>query len=178
MQYKKFRDVIVVENGVLLMGTRPVIPLLLRKSVIAAAHREHFGMNTTKSHLRRNAWWPGLDRDVEKYVANCAECSKKTKTNVVSQSFRWELEELPFRRVHMNWAFVPRVGEVLITVDSFSGWPEAFVCKDRSSATVLKALKSVFARFGVPRMLVTDHAKEFISEEIVAWLRQVGCEKI
>ena len=53
-----------------------------------------------------------------------------------------------------------------IMVDSFSGWPEVFVCEDRSSATVLKALKSVFARFGVPRMLVTDHAKEFISEEI------------
>ncbi len=104
------------------------------------AHSEHFGMTTTKCRVRRNAWWPGLDKDVERHVAACLQCTRKPKANVVSDSFRWEPEQFPFRRVHMDWAFVPCVGEILILVDAFSGWPEAFVCKDRRCGTVLKVL--------------------------------------
>jgi hypothetical protein len=96
----------------------------------------------------------------------------------VGECFRWEPEQLPFRRVHIDWANIPRIGEVLICVDSFSGWPEAFVCRSRSSSTVLKCLKCVFARFGVPRVLVSDNAKEFISEDVVCWLKNIGCEKV
>ena len=43
---------------------------------------------------------------------------------------------------------------------------------------MLKIFTSVFSKFGVPLMLVTDNAKEFISEEVIVWLRRIGCEKI
>ena len=48
--YKKNQHGFCIENSVLVLGTRPVIPLLLRKSLIATAHSEHFGMSTTKLH--------------------------------------------------------------------------------------------------------------------------------
>ena len=176
--YKRNQQGLCVENGVLILGTRPVIPELLRNSLMAAAHSEHFGMSTTKLHLRRNVWWPGMDKDVERFVGRCNECAKKPKSNIVSNRFKWEMEELPFRRVHMDWCFIPKVGEVIILVDAYSGWPEAFLCKNRCASSVLRILKSVFARFGVPLMLVTDNAKEFISEDVVVWLRKIGCEKV
>lgn len=119
-----------------------------------------------------------MDRDVERFISACSECFKKPKSNTTSCMYRWEVEPLPFRRIHMDWACLPKVGEVLIIVDAMSGWPEAFPCPDRSSKSVLKVLKAVFSRFGVPLQLVSDNAKEFISEEVEAWLRMVGTEKV
>ena len=56
---------LVIDNEVFSCDTRPVIPKLLRDSVIGAAHSVHFGMITTKCRVCRNVWWPGLDKDVE-----------------------------------------------------------------------------------------------------------------
>ena len=62
---------------------------------------------------------------------------------------------------------VPKMGEVLILVDACSGWPEALPCGNPSSGSVLKVLKTVFSRFDIPTEMVTDNAREFISEDVL-----------
>ena len=59
----------------------------------------------------------------------------------------------------MDWAAIRGVGEVLILVSAYSGGPEAFLCHKRESITVKNILQSIFARYGVPRELVSDNAK-------------------
>ena len=176
--FKKNREALTVENNVMLLGTRPVIPQVLRKQLISSAHEGHFGMSTTKLRLRQNVWWPGMDRDVEGYIRNCSACARKSKSNTERITHKWQEEETPFSRVHLDWAYVKNVGEILILVDAMSGWPEAVLCKDRSSETVLRVLRTLFARFGVPRVVVTDNAKEFVSTEVVEWLNHIGAEKL
>ncbi len=73
---------------------------------------------------------------------------------------------------------IPNIGQILIVVDAMTGWPEAFVCKDRSSTTIRRILQSVFGRFGVPIQVVSDNAQEFISDELVTWLERVGATTI
>ena len=71
-QYKKNATALSVVDGILILGTRPVVPRMIRSKVIETAHRSHFGMSTTKLLLKRNVWWPGMDRDVENYIRNCS----------------------------------------------------------------------------------------------------------
>ena len=70
----------------------------------------------------------------------------------------------PFQRLHMDWAYTKEVGEVLVIVDSGSGWIEAFKCKDRSTKSVITCLEVVFTRFGSPETLVSDNAKKNLSQ--------------
>jgi hypothetical protein len=177
-QFKKSHAALSVDNEVILLGTRPVVPSLLRVRFIKIAHRSHFGMSITKNHLKQNVWWPGMDRAVEEFVRRCAVCSNKPKANVERVSHKWEVPVKPFERIHIDWAVVPQVGNILILVDAMTGWPEAFICRDRSSLTVKNVLQSTFARFGVPNVVVSDNAKEFISEDIVRWLNGVGAESV
>jgi len=177
MRYKRYHNYLSNENGVVLLGSRPIIPYVLRNRCIEKAHESHFGMNITKEELKKNVWWPGMDRDVEEYIRQCAKCSRKPKSVVEKIEHKWEKEKLPFERVHMDWAAIKGVGEILILVDAMSGWPEAFLCRNRESDTVKNILQSVFARFGVPRELVSDNAKEFISNDLLRWLANVGCQK-
>ena len=63
-------------------------------------------------------------------------------------------------------------------VDAGSGWVEAFESRLRTSDVVIKFLRTVFTRFGMPRCLVSDNATEFVSHEITSWLANQGIRKV
>ena len=57
----------------------------------------------------------------------------------------------------------------------FLGLPEVIKVKDRKVTTVIQILRTIFARNGVPKTIVTDNAPEFCNESLVSWLRNIGC---
>ncbi len=176
--YKKNREGLSVEDHVVILGTRPVVPKLLQKKLIETAHETHFGISTTKMVLKQNVWWSGMDKCVEEYIRSCEICKQKPKSNFESNRHRWEPANKPFERIHLDWAQVSKIGTILIIVDAMSGWPEAIICQDRSAATVKKILQTLFARYGVPQQVVTDNAKEFVCEELAQWLIHVGAQPV
>ena len=82
------------------------------------------------------------------------------------------------QRLNADWCQIEGVGNVLVIVDSGSGWIEAFRHKERTSAAVITSLREVCSRFGVPRTFVTDNAAEFVSEEVNRWCQANGIEKM
>ena len=51
---------------------------------------------------------------------------------------------------------------ILVGVDYVSKWVEAVACKTNDAAVVLKFLKeNIFARFGVPRAIISDGGSHF-----------------
>ena len=77
----------------------------------------------------------------------------------------------------MDWCRIPDVGNVLIIVDATSGWIECSLPQHRTTENVIETLSSVFCRFGVPRVLVTDNAPEFTSRELNEFCRINGIAK-
>uniref|UniRef100_A0A8C2KPA7 Integrase catalytic domain-containing protein n=1 Tax=Cyprinus carpio TaxID=7962 RepID=A0A8C2KPA7_CYPCA len=53
----------------------------------------------------------------------------------------------------------------LVLVDSFSGWFELDLLPDMRSVTVIAKLKRHFAVYGIPQMLMTDYAQQFVYSE-------------
>ena len=47
--------------------------------------------------------------------------------------------------------------------------------RDRKATTVRQILRTIFARNGVPKTIVTDNAPEFCDERLMSWLRKIGC---
>ncbi len=102
MQFKKVIRALTVENEVIIIGSRPMVPQSLRNKVIQAAHRTHAGMSSTKLLLKQNVWWPGMDRDVESYIRAYKICATKPKAMVESQRHSWERPSKPFERIYMD----------------------------------------------------------------------------
>ena len=65
-----------------------------------------------------------------------------------------------------------------MVVDAGSGWVEARITNTRRTEEVICFLRELFARFGVPRSVVTDNAKEFIATPMQEWLDNVGSRLI
>ncbi|NXT80705.1 POL2 protein, partial [Zapornia atra] len=56
---------------------------------------------------------------------------------------------------------------LLVLVDTFSGWPEAFPCRTNKATEVAKVLlKEIISRFGVPLGMSSDRGSHFISEVV------------
>ena len=70
---------------------------------------------------------------------------------------------------------LPTVGSV---VDVHSKWPEICIMSSTTSSKTITALRDIFARFGLPKHLVSDNGPQFSSEEFEQFLVENGVNHI
>jgi transposase InsO family protein len=89
---------------------------------------------------------------------------------------------VPFERIAIDVAGpFPRSdqenGYLLIAMDYFTKWPEAYAIPNQETATVAEALVTNFCRFGVPRELHSDQGCNFQSRLMQEVLECLGVNK-
>ena len=121
------------------------------------------------------AWWPGISQDVLRYVSNCKECQENRPSlgKTISTWTEAEVQE----RLHIDWGYVKDQGNILVIVDAGSVWIEDFPAVNRTSQTVKVHLSEICARFGIPRILVSDNGPEFVSSDLKQWCESLGIKK-
>ena len=75
-QYWTFREEFTVEDGLILKGTRIVIPDKKWEAILKFIHEGHLGLNKCKLHAKETVYCPGLNDQLEKLVLNCELCLK------------------------------------------------------------------------------------------------------
>lgn len=68
------RATLTVRDGLLLKGTRLVIPSAMRNDVLAKLHEGHLGIVKCKARAHESVWWPGLGQQVNDMVLRCRTC--------------------------------------------------------------------------------------------------------
>ena len=74
--YCTFREELTVEYGLILKGTRIVIPAKKHEAILKLIHEGHLGLNKCKLCTKETVYWPGLNDQLEKLVLNCELCLK------------------------------------------------------------------------------------------------------
>ena len=67
---------------------------------------------------------------------------------------------------------------LLVAVDAHSKWPEVRIMSSTTAAKTITVLRDLFARFGLPRQVVTDNGPQFISDEFKDFMRVNGIKHI
>ena len=70
------RDELSLVDGVLLWGSRVVVPPQARNTVLEEVHAAHIGTARMKSLTRQFVWWPKIDNDLESKIRSCNICQK------------------------------------------------------------------------------------------------------
>lgn len=176
--YYRCRYDLHVDDGCLMRGQRLVLPQTFRRAVLAELHAAHQGVVKMKSSARRRFWYPDMDRDIADVAANCGRCAVMRAAPAKSAVETWEWPRNVFDRIHVDF-FGPLKGRMyLVLVDAHSKWIECTQMKTLSSTAFITKLRHIFARFGLPKLIVSDNAKTFTSSEFIKFCADHGIERL
>ena len=159
------REEISFEEGTLVWNGRVIMPSSLRNCCLEALHEGHPGISAMRSSARMNVWWPAIDKSIEIYVKRCKTCQENRPREQENPLNSWSIPEEAWSRLHVDLAG-PFEGKTwLILVDATSKWMEVMPLSSSTSRTVIRCLRDIFSRFGLPKMVVSDNGPQFTSGE-------------
>ena len=151
-----------------------VLPTALRAGVLKLLHDSpvggHLGVSKTLGKVRARFYWIHCRRDVEEWCHKCDRCACRKGPRVKTRSplQLYNVGE-PMERVAIDvLGPLPETESgnkyILIAMDYFSKWPEAYALPNQEAVTVANVLVSqFFSRFGVPAELHSDQGRNFES---------------
>ncbi|GJU34821.1 reverse transcriptase domain-containing protein [Tanacetum coccineum] len=127
----------------------------------------HYGANyTAKKVFDSGFYWPTIYRDAHDLVTRCDTCQRQGK---ISQRDEMPQNSIQVCEIFDVWGidfmgpFPSSRGNkyILVAVDYLSKWVEAKALPTNDARVVCKFLKSLFARFGAPRAIISDRGTHF-----------------
>ncbi|CAN6691847.1 unnamed protein product [Malus baccata var. baccata] len=139
----------------------------------------HFGtQRTALKVLECGFYWPTIFRDARTFCLTCDRCQRMRNISAKDQMPQnpilsveifdvWGIDFMgPFPSSH---GFL----YILLAVDYVSKWVEAKATRTNDSKVVADFVKSnIFARFGMPRVLISDGGSHFCNRTIEALLKK------
>ena len=162
-----------VENDLLLRGCRIVIPTALRRDILEKLHTGHQGIVKCRERARQSVWWPGLSTQLLQKVKDCSICCKE-HSQPAEPLITSELPELPFQKVGTD-LFEWEKRTYLLLVDYYS---QVALLKGTTATEVIAHMKSIFARHGIPELIVSDNGPQYSSKEFAEFMREYQCRHI
>ena len=153
-----------VVDGVLFRGTQIVVPQSLRSEMLNRIHEGHLGITKCKQRARQCLYWPGISKDTEDMVKKCDLCMKY-QYKQAAQPLTQEHQNMPWHKVAAD-IFSLGNQDYILVIDFFSNYPEVLPKQNKSATSVIKAMKSIFSRHGIPVELTSDNVP-FSSYEFV-----------
>ena len=163
MPYFNIRDEISVANGLVLKGQRIIVPLSMRKEMKQIIHSGHQGIEKCKARAREALYWPGMFAEIADIVSACSTCQEHRNYQQCEELLKHEVPREPWIKVGAD-LFTLKRKNYLLVVDYFSKFCEISLLVDTSSLTIITHMKSIFARHGIPKLVVSDNqldTKEF-----------------
>lgn len=170
--YFNRKNEITLEDDILLMGSRIIIPSNLRKYVLELLHEGHIGIVRMKTEARSIVWWPQIDSHIEKFSKSCDTCAQVNppKPNIENNT-HWPKSNYPFQRVHMDF-FYFNSETYFIVIDSFSKWIDVSLMKQTRATDIITILRKQFSIFGLPHTLISDNGPPYNSSLLENFCKQ------
>ena len=162
--FKRRQAELSTDGDTLLWGGRTVVPRCLRARVLRELHEAHLGGAKMKNIARRYVWWPDIDAELEGLARDCTDCAEKRGAPPRHALHPWEPAGAPWERIHIDFAG-PFKSYFLIVYDSHTKWLEAIPMREISTESTIRELRTLFARFGIPRQLVSDNGAQFTAAQ-------------
>ncbi|GJU14044.1 reverse transcriptase domain-containing protein [Tanacetum coccineum] len=152
--------------------------------ILTACHNgpteRHHGANyTAKKVFDSGFYWPTIYRDVHDLVTRCNACQVQGK---ISQRDEMPQNAIQVCEIFDVWGidfmgpFLSSRGNkcILMAIDYLSKWVKVKVLPTNDARVVVKFLKSLFARFGTPRAIISDRGTHFCNDQFAKVMLKYG----
>ena len=164
------KELSVTEDGIVLRGTRIVMPKALTENAVEIAHEGHLG----KGLIRENVWFPGIDQLVENKTKSCIACQATIKENKLEPLKMQDLPDGSWEVIAVD--FKGPIGEnhkyILVCMDEFSRYPEIEIVPSTSEKCVIPKLEKIFSTHGIPVIMKSDNGPPFNGSKMKEFAKQ------
>ena len=171
--YFDYRDTLTYDSGVILKGEAILIPTELRSDMKSRLHSAHLGYNSMLRRARGLVFWPGLTQDIKQMVDNCEPCQELRARSPKEPLIPQDDGLGPWDKVASD-IFEISGRQYLVTIDCYSNYIEVDYLSRITSAQVITVLKKHFARYGIPRILLTDAGAQLTSSDFRKFTKEWG----
>ncbi|GKC00755.1 reverse transcriptase domain-containing protein, partial [Tanacetum coccineum] len=139
----------------------------------------HSANVTAKKVYESGFYWPSVFKDANEYVRRCDACQRSgniSSRNEMPQNNIQVCEVFDVWGLDFMGPFPQSRGNkyILVAVDYVSKWVEAQALPTNDARVVVKFLRSLFARFGVPKALISDRGTHFCNSQLEKALQRYG----
>jgi hypothetical protein len=140
----------------------------------------HHGPNyTARKVFDSGFYWPTIYKDAHDLVKSCYSCQRQgkiTQRDEMPQNVIQVCEIFDVWGIDFMGPFPSSRGNkyILVAVDYLLKWIEAKALPTNDARVVVKFLKSLFARFGTPRAIISDRGTHFCNDQFAKVMLKYG----
>nr|GEX01497.1 retrotransposon protein, putative, Ty1-copia subclass [Tanacetum cinerariifolium] len=138
-----------------------------------------FQQNPSKTVFDASFFWPSIYRDAHEMIKTCDICQRQGK---ISQRDEMPQNTIQVCEIFDIWGidfmrpFPSSKGNkyILVAVDYPSKWVKAKALPTNDARVVVKFLKSLFSRSGIPREIINDRRTRFCNDQFTRVMIKYG----
>ncbi|KAF5791162.1 putative nucleotidyltransferase, Ribonuclease H [Helianthus annuus] len=140
----------------------------------------HHGPNVTAQKVFDSGfYWPMVVKDAIEFVRTCERCERTSNISSkdeMPQNTIQVLEVFDVWGVDFMGHFLSSSGNryILVAIDYVSKWVEALALPTNDARVVVRFLKKLFTRFGVPKAIISDRGTHFCNSSMEKALARYG----
>ena len=175
--YFPYRDELSVQDGLVFRGERVVIPTDLRQTLKERVHSSNLGIEGCLRRARECLFWPNMNADLKEYISACSICRSHETSQQRETLKPHDVPDRPWAKVGTDLFSISDTS-YLIVVDYYSNFWEVDKLDNTDSVTVIKNMKTHFARYGIPDQVVSDNGPQYTSHHFANFSRTWDFEHI
>ena len=175
-EYKHVKDELSISShGLILRGTRIVVPHSLRQRAVDIAHEAHLGIQKTKALLREKVWFPQIDNIVKNTMETCITCQAVSSPNSPEPLRMTQMPQSQWEVLNIDFYGPLPTGEyLLVVIDRYSRFPEVEIVSSTKASVIIPKLDKIFAVHGVPAIVRSDNGPPFNGADYSRYLQALG----
>ena len=175
--YWAIRNDISIVDGLMMAGSRIIIPESSRKSVLGNIHEGHQGEIKCTLRAKDAVYWPGIYKEVVEMVKKCDTCQEFENALPKCPMIEVEVPKQPWHTVGADLFHYRGKWNLLVT-DYYSKAPFVRPVANTGAAASIRAMKQIFSENGIPSKVLSDNGSHFSAGIYDQFARRWGFELI
>ena len=167
------RDSLSIVDGILVKREAIVITSQLRAFIKKRLHSAHLGCESMKRRARGIVFWPSMAHDIKHLADSCETCQVRKPRNTQEPLKQHNKGDGLWQKIGLDF-FKIAGKHYLIVVDYYYNFIEIYLMTSETSTRTITLLKKHFARYGIPRVIVSDGGPQFTSQEFNSFMKSWG----
>jgi hypothetical protein len=155
-KYWNIRHELSEAEGLIFKDHQLVIPTAMTSNMLNLIHESHLWIEKCKARARAILFWPGMSKDIYEKLSKCATCTTYRRRNQKEPMIAHPIPERPWQKLRTDLCEC-KGKNCLVVVDYYSKFIETALLPNKTPGTVIRHLKSIFAKHGIPEELVSNN---------------------